>query len=267
MKVRISSAQIAPSWGNVKAGLAVAEKYVQAAASADADLCCFPEQFAAGWSPQRVHAAESTDGLTVATLSALAREHSIALLGSFVEVHGMQPRNTAVAIDADGRVLATYSKIHLFTPGGEHEHYAAGENLACFDVNGMRFGIAICYDLRFPEIFSLYAAEAAACILVPSAWPCSRIRHFELFVQARALENQYYVCGINAVGTTPVDRYCGHSLCADPHGEIVACAGAGPELMVATLDTDAIEGARRRLPVRKDRKDALYQSLFREREP
>jgi predicted amidohydrolase len=129
----------------------------------------------------------------------------------------------------------------------------------------MRFGIAICYDLRFPEIFGLYASKAAMCVLVPSAWPCSRIRHFELFVRARALENQYYVVGINPVGTTPVDRYCGRSLCADPHGEIVARAGSETDLMVVTLDTAAVEGARSHLPVHADRKDALYQSLFRER--
>jgi predicted amidohydrolase len=266
MRIRICSAQIAPVWGDVKAGLSAAEVYVRAAASTDADLCCFPEQFAAGWSPRHVHAAEPADGPTVAALSGLAREYSIAVLGSFVEVHGTRPRNTTVAVGANGRVLATYSKIHLFTPAGESEYYEPGEQLACFDVEGVRFGIAICYDLRFPELFSLYAAKSAACVLVPSAWPCSRINHFELFVQARALENQFYVCGINPVGTTPVDRYCGHSLCADPCGEIVARAGTETELMTAVLDTAAVDGARSRLPVRADRKEMLYQSLIPERE-
>lgn len=267
MRIRISSAQIAPIWGNVEAGLAAAEHYIQASASVDAHVCCFPEQFAAGWSPHHVHAEESVDGLTVSTISALAREYSIAVLGSFVEAHGTRPRNTAFAVDADGRLLASYSKIHLFTPGGEHEHYTAGNELACFTVDGVRFGIAICYDLRFPEIFSLYAARSASCVLVPSAWPCSRIGHFELFVRARALENQYYVCGINPVGTTPVDQYCGRSLCANPHGEIVARAGEESELVVATIDTDTLTEARRRFPVREDRRGAFYRSLFREQEP
>ncbi len=166
----------------------------------------------------------------------LAKKHAIAVIGSFRETFSPKPRNTAIAISRNGEILATYAKIHLFTPGNEDQAFTPGNELATFTLEGVHIGLAICYDLRFPEIFRLYRRKGIHAVIVPAAWPQSRLRHWELFIQSRAAENQMYVAGVNTTGTNPVDQYAGASMTADPHGNIIARAGEGNELLYYEID-------------------------------
>ena len=261
MSAKICSAQTACIWEDPDRALVRAEGMVREAAERGADLIAFPEQFATGWSPRSVHFAEGTDGRIVSTLRRYAAEHAVAILGSFVEAGQPMPCNTCVAIGADGALLGTYAKIHLFTPGGEQEHYTAGESLLVFTVGNVRFGVAICYDLRFPELFRLYAEAGVECMLEPAAWPCSRLTAWELLLRVRALENQFYAAGINCSGETPVDRYCGGSVASDPIGTILMRGGAGEELLDFSVDPEVIARTRRRMPVERDRREDLYSRL------
>ncbi|MDI6718014.1 MAG: nitrilase-related carbon-nitrogen hydrolase [Methanomicrobiales archaeon] len=264
MSVRVCIAQFAFAWEDPDRALVRAEGMVRQAAERGAALIAFPEQFATGWSPRSAHSAEGIDGRIVSTLRRYAGEYGIAILGSFPEAGHPLPRNTCVAIGADGALLGTYAKIHLFSPGGEPAHYAAGERLLLFTVGGVRFGVAICYDLRFPELFRLYAEAGAECVLVPAAWPCSRIEAWELLLRVRALENQFYAGGINGSGETPVDRYCGGSVAADPVGSVLVRGGAGEEQLDFSVDPAAVARTRRRMPVERDRREDVYLRLRRE---
>jgi predicted amidohydrolase len=183
-------------------------------------------------------------------------------VGSYVERHDPRPLNTSVAIDPGGRVVASYSKIHPFSPGGEDLHYHRGDHLSVFSAGNIRFGIAICYDLRFAPLFRAYAKQGVHCVLVASAWPCSRTRAWEILIQARALDNQFYVIGCNPTGTTPVDRYCGHSLSADPVGAVISRGGEGEELVLTRVDPVEVESARSRIPVERDFRADLYHRLL-----
>lgn len=263
----IGIAQVAGFGRKPAENLHRADTLAARAAAAGADLVCFPEQFATGWSPTvPAGSGEAIDGPTITTLQATARDHGVAVLGSFLEYAGDKPRNTAVAIDRSGSILATYAKMHLFSPGGEDRHCTPGDALATFAVGGTTFGIAICYDLRFPELFRAYAETGADCVLVPSAWPCSRLAHFEIFVGSRALENQYYVAGINAGGSGHAgDPQCGSSLVADPEGTILARGGGGEDLILTPLDPGRIHDARNRIPALKDRRSDLYHRLLSNR--
>ncbi len=266
MSVKVCIAQFACTWEDPERALVRAECMVRQAVERGAALIAFPEQFATGWSPRSAHFAEGSDGRIVSTLRRSAREHGIAILGSFPEAGQPLPRNTAVAIDADGALLGTYAKIHLFSPGREQEHYAAGERLLLFTVGDVRFGVAICYDLRFPELFWLYAEAGAECMLVPAAWPCSRIAAWELLLRVRALENQVYAAGINCTGETPIDRYCGVSVAADPIGTVLVRGGADEALLDFYVDPEAIARTRRKMPVERDRREELYLRLRQERQ-
>ena len=99
------------------------------------------------------------------------------------------------------------------------------QSLGIFSLGSLSCGIAICYDLRFPELFRLYAKKGVQAMFVPAAWPQNRIRHWELFIRARAAENQMYIVGINTTGITPVDSYAGGSMTVDPYGDIIQQAG------------------------------------------
>jgi omega-amidase len=260
--VRVCSAQMASVWEDPEKSLAKVELFVHHAAASGAKLICFPEQFATGWNPASITHAEDIDSRIVPALQKYAREAGIGILGSFRERFTPHPRNTTVAIGNDGRILTTYAKIHLFSPAQENSMFTSGTELGIFPMGGLVCGIAICYDLRFPELFRAYAKRGVQAVFVPAAWPASRIRHWELFISARAAENQMYVVGINTTGKTPVDTYSGSSMTADPHGVIISRAHDAEQLMFADLDPATVDAARSAFPVGNDRKDTLYRDLM-----
>ncbi len=259
---RIALAQVAGGSASPARMLDAAGRMAGKAAAAGASLVCFPEQFATGWSPEAPPgSAEPLDGPLATAFSRMAREFGIAVAGSIVEAgDGSLPRNTAVVFGADGGLLAAYAKIHLFSPDGEDRNYAPGDRIATFAVDGTTFGLAVCYDLRFPELFRIYALAGAECMLLPAAWPCCRLRHWEILLPARALENRYYVAGINTAGR-PGGACCGGSLAADPDGTVIARGGTGDEILTIDIDPASVREARLRLPSLSDRRSDLYHSL------
>jgi omega-amidase len=261
--IRICSAQVASIWEEPAKTLEKAGILIRHAASSGAAIICFPEQFATGWDPESGKNLQDTSGLIVSSLREYARTHQIAVIGSFRSQGDPLPENTAVVIDKDGRILTTYSKIHLFSPGNEQVGFSPGSELGIFTLGPFTCGIAICYDLRFPDLFRIYAQKGVQVVFVPAAWPQKRINHWELFITARAAENQMYVAGVNTTGVTPVDTYAGSSMTADPHGTIISRANDAEQLVFADLDPALVETARRSFPVDLDRKDALYKALSR----
>jgi omega-amidase len=261
---RICSAQISSIWEDPDRTLEKAGVFIRHAAASGAAFVCFPEQFATGWDPRPQKNIQDIHGSIVSSLQAYAKEYGIGILGSFRQAGDPLPKNTAVVIGRDGRIRSTYAKMHLFSFAHEDEGTSPGTDLGVFSLESLTCGVAICYDLRFPDLFRLYAQRGAQAVFVPSAWPHARTRHWELFIQARALENQMYIIGVNTTGQTPVDSYSGNSLVADPQGTIISRANEAEQLVFTDLDPAAVARARLQFPVEKDRKDALYRSLSRD---
>ena len=255
--MKCCSAQIAAVWESPWETLKKTERCIRSAVSAGASLICFPEQFATGWDPLSRKNSEEMNGETVTTLRALAQKYSVTVIGSFRERFTPKPRNTAVAISSDGEILATYSKIHLFTPTHEDDAFTPGTVPGSFGLEGVRCGIAICYDLRFPGLFRTYAEMGIHCVFVPAAWPASRSHAWELFITTRAAENRMYVAGVNTAGTNPVDRYSGASMTADPEGTIIARAGDQEELIFFGIDPSVGDALREQFPVGNCHKDGF----------
>ncbi len=260
---KIALAQVAGGGERPAGMLEAAGRMAGEASAAGASLICFPEQFVTGWSPEvPPGSGEPLDGPLTAAFRRIAQNSGIAVAGSIVEGGpGQRPKNTVVVLDASGELLAAYAKVHLFSPDGEDRAYTAGDRIATFAVDGTTFGLAVCYDLRFPELFRIYALAGAECILVPAAWPCCRLPHWETLLPARALENRYYVAGVNTAGE-PGGVYCGGSLAADPDGTVVARGGNGTELLFVNVDPTAVHEARSRLPSLSDRRSDLYHRLL-----
>jgi predicted amidohydrolase len=263
--IRVCSAQIASTWEDPEKTLIKAETFIRHAADCGAKLICFPEQFATGWDPKPHKNIQDIHGSIISSLQAYAKEYRIGILGSFREAHDPLPKNSAVAIGRDGRILASYAKMHLFSFCHEEEANTPGTDLGIFAFDSLTCGIALCYDLRFPELFGLYAGRGVHAVFVPAAWPQSRIRHWELFITARAAENQMYILGVNTTGKTPVDLYSGASMTADPHGTIISRADEAEQLLFSDINPGEVERAKKAFPVEKDRKDALYHSLLTRR--
>lgn len=260
---KIALAQVAAGGERPARMLEAAGRMADEAAAAGASLICFPEQFVNGWSPKiPPDSGEPLGGPLTAAFGRIAQISGIAVVGSIVEAgEGRLPKNTVVVLDAGGELLAAYAKVHLFSPDGEDQYYTAGDRIATFTVKNTTFGLAVCYDLRFPELFRIYAIAGVECMLVPAAWPCCRLSHWETLLPARALENRYYVAGINTA-REPDGAYCGGSLAADPDGTVTGRCGAGEELLFVEVDPATVHEARSRLPSLSDRRSDLYHQLL-----
>jgi len=218
-------------------------------------LVVLPEMFATGFSMNADTIAEDYGGPTEQFLAALATEFSIYLIaGAAMRGRDSQPRNKALVFSPAGELLASYAKMRLFTPGGEPQHYRAGQRPVVFRWAGCTVSPFICYDLRFPEIFRTAAAHRPELFVVIANWPEKRIEHWMTLLRARAIENQAYVVGANRMGSDPFYDYAGRSLIIDPQGEIMADAGDSEGCIRAGLDLAALQKYRQGLPFLEDMK-------------
>jgi predicted amidohydrolase len=251
--------------------LATADRLVRAAAADGATLVVLPEKWTVlGTQRDFAAGAEPLDGPAVSWARALARELGIDLVaGSIVERReGSERRaNTSVHVGPDGEVRAIYRKIHLFDVevGGvvyrESEGEDAGTELVTSALaDGTGLGMAICYDLRFPEVFRILALRGALVLALPSAFTLATTRdHWEVLVRARAIENQCFVVAPNQVGAHPPGDECGgRSLIVDPWGVVLATAPDGEGHVVADLDLARQARIRATLPSLANRRPGAY---------
>ncbi|MBT8507019.1 hypothetical protein AZH53_01065 [Methanomicrobiaceae archaeon CYW5] len=259
--VRICCAQVGSRWDAPAVNLRQAARCAGEAAEHGADVIVFPEQYATGWDPRATSHAEPTGGPVQSAYAAIAGESGITVVGSARIMGDAGLTNSCVVYGPEGELLTSYAKMHLFSPAGEEMVYTPGNSLGCFAVGGVQFGLAVCYDLRFGDLFSAYARAGVHCVCVPAAWPCERLHHWRLFLATRALENQYYVAGAGTIGTTPVGEYCGGTAVMGPDGEERAAAGDGERLLFADIDAGEVGRVRASFPVTADRRDDLYRRL------
>jgi len=192
-------------------------------------------------------------------MAGLARgKNAWVLAGSLLERDGQRVYNTSVLFDRQGAIRASYRKIHLFEARledgrliREADAYDPGSQPVAASIDGWKAGLAMCYDLRFPELFRLYAAEGAQILFVPSNFTQRTGRdHWEILVRARAIENQAFVVAPDQCGTNPVTGVPshGHSLVVGPWGEVLAEAGDQETVITARLDVDELRKIRNRVP-------------------
>jgi len=268
MKVALIQMQVGQ---NKAANVAVARRLIdRACAEESPDLVVLPEcftVFGGDAALQRAAAEPCPGGDAYAMLRACARQHRIFLHGgSFNERAGQTIYNTTVVFDRTGREIARYRKIHLFaitTPDGvvydEGQVYAAGSDIATFDLDGVIVGCTICYDLRFPELFRALADAGAQVITVPSAFTVQTGKeHWEVLLRARAIETQCFILapgqeGAYEEGGQTLYNY-GHSLVVEPWGTVIARRSLGDGIVAARLDLEAVATARWRIPLASHRR-------------
>ncbi|MBM4276091.1 MAG: carbon-nitrogen hydrolase family protein [Deltaproteobacteria bacterium] len=246
-----------------------ARAFIKEAVKQGARVVALPEHFAyLGPEDKNPPSAQALEGPLVKEFGDLARRWEICLLlGSFPEAAapGARPYNTSVLLGPDGQILARYRKMHLFdieVPGGptyrESECVAPGEEIAVAPLPGSPFtaGLAICYDLRFPELFRAMTAAGADLFFLPAAFTFTTGRdHWEVLIRARAIENLAYVVAPAQWGQhSPGRRSFGRSLIVDPWGLILAQAPDGEGVIYARLDHAGLSRRRRELPCLRHRR-------------
>jgi omega-amidase len=259
-QVRIALAQIDVELGNIEANVEKAARFIEQAASQEADLILLPELWTTGYDLEnsRFH-ADANSNAVLPELEQLARKHRIVVVGSLIFDNG-QLTNSATVIDSTGKLVGSYSKIHLFAPMEEHQFLTAGNQAPIFELPFSKIGVGICYDLRFPELFRKYALNDVLIVLVPAEWPASRIEHWRTLIRARAIENQYFVAACNRVGVSKEITFGGHSTVVDPHGSVLVEGDQMERLLIATLDLRQVDKSRGNIATLKDRRPDVYHS-------
>jgi predicted amidohydrolase len=262
-QIRVAAVQL-QSQNDILANLARCEYRISEAVEQGAQFVVLPENFAYfGNEAGRREVAETLgdfDKPIQSMLRRMAMHHGVAILaGGWPELNASapQPYNAATLITPDGGYAGNYRKLHLFDvtlPNGqvmrESEAVSAGNDVVACDWLGFRFGLTICYDLRFPELYRALVHRGSEIICIPSAFTEDTGKaHWELLVRARAVECQSWVIAANQYGKHPRDRRTfGHSMIVDPWGRVCAVAPPGEGVIVAEITTESIAGVRASMP-------------------
>jgi len=259
---------------NKAANLQQAGRLVTAAADNGAKLVALPECFNCPYGNKFFpEYAESIPGESTQFLSEIARKNNVWLVGgSMPERDGDKIYNTATVFNPSGDCVAKHRKVHLFdinVPGGivfkESDTLSPGGALTTFEVAGIKIGLGICYDIRFPEMASLYNKMGCQLLLYPGAFNMTTgPAHWELLQKGRAVDNQCYVMTVSPARDTAADYIAyGHSMAVDPWGCVVAEADEHEEIVYAEVDTNEIASIRANIPLSKQRRTDLFDIQYK----
>jgi deaminated glutathione amidase len=256
--MRIAMAQIS-SGTDPTANLEIVETATAEAAAGGADLVVFPEATMCRFGVPLGPIAEPIDGPWATAVSAIAARHGVAVVAGMFTPDGDRVRNTLIIARADG-TIGSYDKIHLYDAFGfaESRTVAPGAEPVTFDVGGVTVGVATCYDIRFPALFTELAARGAAVIVVPASWGAGpgKVHQWEVLATARALDSTTFVAAVgqavpadDSVRESSAPTGTGHSQLTDPFGSVVAAYDEGVHVGVHEVDVRAVEKARAALAV------------------
>lgn len=254
MKSTVYLVQLDCVWENKQANFDRVTALLDAEAPVAGALIVLPEMFATGFSSNTAVTKQGAERESDQFLRGLAKKHGCCVVGGVVtENTAGKCQNEAVVFDATGRELTRYAKIQPFNLGGEGEVHVPGSEVFVFEWAGLNIAPLICYDLRFPELARTAILRGGAEMLIYIAsWPIKRYQHWLTLLQARAIENLAYVVGVNRCGQDPHFSYTGRSLVVDPHGVIIADAGAQERVIHAQIERDVVLRWRAEFPALAD---------------
>ena len=261
MDLRVSCLQMNMRLGFPAENFAHATDLIHAAMVAKPDVLVLPETWNTGFFPKEelLQLSDRDGEMVKARIGALAEQHHVNIVaGSVSNVRNGKVFNTAMVFDRSGACVASYDKTHLFSPMGENDYYTPGDHLCTFSLDGIRCGLVICYDIRFPELVRSLALQGIDVLFVVSQWPKDRIRHLRSLTTARAIENQVFVVCCNSCGTAGETVYGGNSAVIEPFGEPLTLAGETEMIVSVSLDMQTLGKIRGSIPVFRDRRPELY---------
>jgi omega-amidase len=262
--LKIALVSLNQKWEDKAWNLERCQFFVAKAAEQNADLVIFPEMTLTGFSFNTSDIAESASSSeSVQAFGALARQHNIGIVaGVVLTAASGKCLNTLVAFSKDGQEEARYHKIHPFSFAGENAHFDSGNHLSSMDFCGFKLGFTICYDLRFPELFSALSKDCNLLINIAN-WPQKRIQHWDTLLQARAIENQVYMIGVNRIGEDANGlNYVPSSKIISPVGEIMEHKFFTEELSLVDVDLDLWLGYKKTFKTSPDRRVEFYKTIL-----
>lgn len=260
-RLKVAAIQFTIALGEIEHNLAKVRAALVRVAEQGVQLAVLPEMWSVGYDYKRLvkHAAESPR--IIEAICQLSAEHKLVVIGSLPEKSDGKVFNTAFVIDS-GKLIGSYRKLHMFSMMGEDRFLAAGDRTLVLPTSVGRIGVAICYDLRFPELFRKMALEGAEIICLPAEWPKPRQDHWRTLLRARAMENQLFMVATNCCGIQGTLDFFGMSLLLSPRGEVLAEGGEVEIELMATFDYQEMVDYRAQIRCYKDRRPEVYGTLL-----
>ena len=267
MEFTLNLIQMPCEEGNREFNFLHAREFLKEYKSSDAvDFIVFPELFAIGFRHEDYEReGAGVPGPTSEFLSEIAKEHGAYVFGTGIEQSEKKFYNTLVAANPSGNIIGTYRKIHPFQE--ERDIFDGGTSIVLMECGGIKVGVQICYDVRFPEISRKLALEGAEILIIPAAFPDPRSAHWNTLVQARAVENQVYVAAVNRMGSGFDNKtYFGHSQVVDPWGVVGTRLNSEIRIITSRGNTEMIQSVRNQITCYADRSPTGYDEVkwFRE---
>ena len=256
-QIACAAIQFNISLGYIDANLDKAMTALKRVAEQGAKLAVLPEMWSCGYDYRNLKKLATETPRVLETLQEECRKLNLVTVGSLPELQDDTIYNTAYLIDK-GELIASYRKLHLFSTMQEDQFLGAGNSSLVAETSIGRLGIAICYDLRFPELFRKLALEGAEIICVPAEWPKPRQEHWKTLLRARAIENQLFVIAANCCGIHGKLDFFGLSQLISPLGHVLEMAGEEETELVANLDFSEMEKYRNQIKTLVDRRPDIY---------
>ncbi len=255
MFIKLFPAQIPILWKDPEGNLdSLADCFARVAAKAPGEeaLLIFPEMVSTGFTDELESLVEPPGGRWERAIQAMVDAHGVAALVGIArkQADGAITNDTLLLRPGKPAPEHVYHKIRPFR--SEHKVVTPGSEVSVFAFGGAQVCPLICYDLRFPELFRTGLRKGAEIFVVMANWPSPRHAHWEILLQARAIENQAYVVGVNRCGRDPNLDYQGGTLVVDPHGEVVHHAGTGENLSEVVADLERVRHWREEFPATRD---------------
>lgn len=256
------------AWEDRAANFATVERMLDHADIHEGDLVVLPELFDVGFT-LNLDAAPDTEANTLRFLLRLADDLGVTLHGgravrpcdcdkaaNHATITAPAPITAKSRTGSEGKLLCEYAKIHPFSFGREPESYKGGDRIELYDWSGptdsLKVCPAVCYDLRFPELFRRGAMRGAECFVIGANWPSARAEHWRTLLLARAIENQAFVFGVNRCGNDPYLGYAGGSIAVSPKGEVIGELGDQPGVLSVQVDPKEVRDWRATFPALRD---------------
>ncbi|MBY0545463.1 MAG: carbon-nitrogen family hydrolase [Gammaproteobacteria bacterium] len=261
--MRVALVSLDQEWENKHLNLLACRSFIQRAKEKNVEIVIFPEMTLTAFSMNTVNTAEdSQTSATVESFKVLAQEFQIAIVFGVVFKDGDKAANNALMIDSVGAIKTSYSKIHPFTFAGEDMAFNGGNVISFAKLGSMTIGLTICYDLRFPEIYSALGKHCDLIINIAN-WPVKRVDHWYALLKARAIENQIFIVGVNRIGVDGKGfEYIKSSQVINPNGELLKPVASEDEFDIFEVDPEYIGKFKQTFSTTQDRKPALYKSIL-----
>lgn len=267
-KLKIAAIQMSSKIGDIDFNIQKIDELIKKNIKENLDLLILPEIWTVGWMPCEFEksAQELEKSKAFLFLSQVAKKYNINIIGgSFITKKDSKYYNSCPVINSKGELIATYDKMHLFSYYGCDEgiFVKKGNNPIMIEINGIKIGLSLCYDIRFPELYRAYSKAGADLLINMAAWPMSRATHWESLTKARAIENQCFMIALTQSGKiNEKEQNLGHSRIIDFNGEVLSEIKKGEGAIFAELNFEKMYQFRKKCTVLLDIQKNYDVKLF-----